>query len=115
MENIFGEDDTKLIADSHKAAIDFIEKTVKKEKLNCDFERLNGYLFLHPTDENESLKKELEAATRAGIKVTENDRVPGMTIKGKCLCFPEQAQFHPMKYLKGLCDVIVKKFQICSC
>ena len=110
LENIFGEADTKLIAESHKAAIDFIENTVKKEKINCEFERLNGYLFLDPSDEKESLKKELEAASKAGIKVGEMDRVPGLlSDEGRCLCFSDQAQFHPMKYLKGLTYAIEQK------
>lgn len=110
LENIFGEEDTQLIAESHIAAIDFIENTVKKEKINCEFERLNGYLFLHPSDEKRSLDKELEAASRAGIKVIDTDNVPGLvTDEGRCICFPEQAQFHPLKYLKGLCAIIEQK------
>ncbi|MDP1744611.1 MAG: FAD-dependent oxidoreductase, partial [Bacteroidota bacterium] len=110
LENIFGEEDTQLIAESHIAAIDFIENAVIKEKINCEFERLNGYLFLHPSDEKESLDKELEAASRAGIKVIDTDHVPGLvTDEGRCICFPEQAQFHPLKYLKGLCAIIEQK------
>jgi len=110
LENIFGVEDTKLIAASHKEAINFIENTIKKEKINCEFERLNGYLFLHPSDDKESLKKEVKAASLAGIEVKENDSVPGLiTDEGKCICFPGQAQFHPMKYLKALCEVIVQK------
>ena len=78
LEFIYGEEDTKLIADSHKAAIDFIEKTIGDERISCDFERLDGYLFLHPSDKPESLQKEYAAALRAGMSVTQADTVPGL-------------------------------------
>ena len=110
LENIYGKEDTRLIADSHKAAIDKIQQTVRKESINCQFERVPGYLFLHPTDKKDSLKEEYEAATRAGVAVKELSSVPGMLHQsGPCLEFPDQAQFHPLLYLQGLCDAIVKK------
>lgn len=106
LERIFGKEKTKLIAQSHMDAIDFVEKTVQKEHIDCGFERVNGYLFLHPSDKPESLEKELAAASNAGIQVGELNVAPGMPKSGKCLCFYNQAQFHPLRYLKGLCKVI---------
>jgi glycine/D-amino acid oxidase-like deaminating enzyme/nitrite reductase/ring-hydroxylating ferredoxin subunit len=109
MEENFGLEKTKLIAESHQAAIDFVERTIKKENIDCDFDRVNGYLFLHPTDRSESLKKELEAATRAGISIKELEEVPCVPAEGNCLCFSNQAQIHPVKYLMGLCKAIEEK------
>jgi glycine/D-amino acid oxidase-like deaminating enzyme/nitrite reductase/ring-hydroxylating ferredoxin subunit len=109
LEFIFGEEDMKLIAESHKAAIDFVENTIQAEKINCQFERLDGYLFLHPSDKPESLNKELDAARRAGISVAMTDSVPGLqNYEGPCLKFSNQAQFHPLLYIQGLCDAIIK-------
>ncbi len=112
LEKMFGDEKTKLIAESHKSAIDFIERAVKRENIKCDFERVNGYLFLHPTDDVESLGKEYKAATKAGIAVEELERVPGMAnYYGPCLRFLNQAQFHPLKYIKALCEVIQQNNQ----
>jgi glycine/D-amino acid oxidase-like deaminating enzyme len=69
LESIFGNDGAKLIASSHSYAVDFIERTVEKENIQCDFERLDGYLFLHPTDDEKNLDKEFEAAQKAGLNV----------------------------------------------
>src|SRR6187399_2628699 len=66
LAKVFGEEKTKLIAESHQMAIDFVERTVKIEQIDCDFERLTGYLFLHPSDEKESLDKELAAGRKVG-------------------------------------------------
>ncbi len=109
LEKTFGEEKTKLIAESHKVAIDFVEATVKKENIDCGFERVNGYLFLHPTDEKDALDRELIAAQKAGVEIEELDQAPGMLRKEKCLCFFNQAHFHPLKYLNGLVKAIEDK------
>ncbi len=105
-EKIFGEEKTKLIAESHQLAIDFVENTVKKEEINCGFERIDGFLFLHPSDEKDSLEKELEATLKAGVQISLIDEVPGLLKKQRGLRFMNQAQFHPLKYLQGLCKAI---------
>ncbi len=109
LERIFGEEKTKLIAESHKIAIDFVEETVKKENIDCGFERVNGYLFLHVSDKDDSLKKELKAALNAGLEINELDVVPGILKSEKALRFLNQAQFDPLKYLNGLCKAIEQK------
>jgi glycine/D-amino acid oxidase-like deaminating enzyme/nitrite reductase/ring-hydroxylating ferredoxin subunit len=108
LEKYFGKEKVKLIADSHTAAIDFIENVVNEEKIDCDFIRLDGYLFLHPTDKLKTLEDELLATREAGIPTTLLSEVPGIPFeKGPCLRYPAQAQFHPMKYLRGLADAII--------
>lgn len=109
LETIFGEEKTKLIAESHQIAIDFVEDTVRKESIDCGFERVNGYLFLHPSDKTDSLQREFDAATRAGLKVALMDQAPGLLTSEKCLCFSGQAQFHPLNYLTGLVKAIEAK------
>ncbi len=109
LERMFGKDNAKLIASSHSEAIDFIENVIEKEKIECEFKRVNGYLFLHPSDEPSSLDKELKACNEAGLNVEIVDEVPGMTDSiGPCLRFSDQAKFHPMKYLHGLYKVITE-------
>src|SRR6476619_6491579 len=46
LERLHGERGSRLAAESHKAAVDRIEQIVSEEKIDCDFERLDGYLFL---------------------------------------------------------------------
>ncbi|MEO6304905.1 MAG: FAD-dependent oxidoreductase [Bacteroidia bacterium] len=107
LQKMFGDEKTKLVAESHKTAIDFIERATRREHIDCDFERVDGYLFLHPSDDVESLGKEFEAAENAGVEVEKLERVPGMEkYYGPCLRFANQAQFHPLKYIKALCEVI---------
>ena len=71
LEKLHGEKGAYLTAESHTAAINKIESIVNEEKIEYDFEKLDGFLFLDSTDKKESLDKELEATHRVGIKSTE--------------------------------------------
>jgi len=70
LERLHGREGARLAAASHGAAIDTIEAIVRQEGISCDFERLDGYLFLSPGDSSSILDAELEAAHRAGSPVS---------------------------------------------
>jgi glycine/D-amino acid oxidase-like deaminating enzyme/nitrite reductase/ring-hydroxylating ferredoxin subunit len=103
-ERLFGERGSRLIAESHTSAIDKIEEIVRDERIECDFERVDGYLFVPPDCSMAILEKEIAAARRAGLHdVQWVDRAPIKDFDtGPCLRFPRQAQFDPLKYLEGL-------------
>jgi len=107
VERLHGEHGARLVAESHTAAIDRIEANIRDEGIDCDFERLDGYLFLTPGESQEVLNRELEAARRAGLTDVEMlGRAPLTFFTCPCLRFPRQGQFHPLKYLAGLTRAI---------
>jgi glycine/D-amino acid oxidase-like deaminating enzyme/nitrite reductase/ring-hydroxylating ferredoxin subunit len=112
LEQVHGIEGSRIAADSHTAAINLIESIVNEEKIDCDFEKLDGFLFLDPSDKKESLDRELEATHSAGINTTElisRASLPHFDT-GPCLRFPNQAQFQPLKYLRGLSQAIVHHY-----
>jgi glycine/D-amino acid oxidase-like deaminating enzyme/nitrite reductase/ring-hydroxylating ferredoxin subunit len=108
LEKIHGQEITRLAAQSHTAAIDRIESIVDSEAIDCEFQRLDGFLFTPPNRSSRILKRELDAAHRAGLHTVEMiDRAPISSFDtGPCLRFPRQAQFHPLKYLTALVEAI---------
>ncbi|HKR06301.1 MAG TPA: FAD-dependent oxidoreductase [Bacteroidia bacterium] len=106
LEKTFGAHIAQLAADSHSAAIDWVENTVNEHHIKCNFKRVDGYLFLHPSDTSETLEKEYAATKSAGLMNEMSDTIPGIAAEeGKrCIKFQNQAQFHIMFYLKGLAD-----------
>lgn len=107
LENIFGEEAIKLAAESHSEAIDEIENIVTSLGIDCSFKRVNGYLFLHENDKEESLDKEFQATQKAGLSTTLLGRTPGIKDEMlRCLAFNNQAQFHILHYLKGLANAV---------
>jgi glycine/D-amino acid oxidase-like deaminating enzyme/nitrite reductase/ring-hydroxylating ferredoxin subunit len=110
LEELHGEDGLRLAAESHTAAIDMIEMVVKRESIHCDFQRLDGYLFLSPGESSDVLDRELQAVRRAGIADVELLARPPFDSYdlGPCLRFPRQAQFHPLKFLAALSRAIAR-------
>lgn len=108
LERLFGEEGSRLAAQSHTAAIDRVEAIVHEEKIDCEFERVDGYLFIPPDGRMKVLEDELPATHRAGLtEVRRVERAPLESFDtGPCLHFPRQAQFHPLKYLTGLARAI---------
>ena len=107
LERMHGETGARLAAESHTEAIDRIETIVKEEAIDCGFERLDGYLFVPPGDSKKILDDEFDAAKRAGLRLEKVERAPLPSYDtGPALRFPQQAQFHPLKYLAGLARAI---------
>jgi glycine/D-amino acid oxidase-like deaminating enzyme/nitrite reductase/ring-hydroxylating ferredoxin subunit len=110
LERLHGERGAQLAAESHSAAIDAIERIVREEAIDCDFTRLDGYLFEPDDGDPENIDRELDAAHRAGLSGVEKvPRAPLPFDTGPALRFPRQAQFHPLKYLRALAAAIVRR------
>ncbi len=110
MERLHGQEGSRLAAQSHTAAIERIEYIVAQEHIDCDFEHVDGYLFLAPGHKSSMLDDELAAAHRAGLRDVERLlRAPLESFDtGPCLRFPRQGQFHPLKYMAGLAAAITR-------
>lgn len=104
LEKLFGEDGARCAAQSHAAAVDEIERTCERERIDCGFARVDGYLVRGEGDHRDAiLGREYEAARRAGLDVERVLAAPGaLAVFGEALRFPNQARFHVVEYLAGL-------------
>lgn len=104
-----GKEYAKKYLEANEKAINNIERIVDKEKIDCDFERENAYVFTKKETEVDKLKDEQKAVDKINrglckfVKITE---LP-MEISG-AIEFENQAKFHPLKYGYGLADCILK-------
>lgn len=110
LERLHGEGGARVAAASHTAAIAWIEAMASEIGGSCEFERLDGYLFVPPGGDPGVLDRELAAAHRAGLTLVE--RLPCAPLStfdtGPCLRFPDQAQIHPLHYMAGLATALKK-------
>ena len=106
---VHGEEHARHIVQRHAAAINRVEQIVQLERIDCDFERVTGYLFLGPDEKEDLIDREYEAARLMGLSdVKKLTRAPiADWNSGPVLAFPMQAQFHVLKYLAGLSAAIV--------
>jgi glycine/D-amino acid oxidase-like deaminating enzyme/nitrite reductase/ring-hydroxylating ferredoxin subunit len=100
----FGNDHAQAAWDAGAAAIDEIERIVQEEEIQCEFTRAPGYLHAwvdgFSEEEISSLKKEASLSGKLGFGATYLERVPYFSAPG--VRFPNQAKFHPRKYLRSL-------------
>ncbi|QDK46541.1 hypothetical protein DOM22_15875 [Bdellovibrio sp. ZAP7] len=108
---IHGEETTRMFYQSHRAAISLIEKIARDENIECDFHRVNGYLFLSPEHQPSYLAKEFEAAILAGAEAVKlsSDFPEAFFKTGPAIRFENQGQIHPLKFTRGLIGAIEKK------
>ena len=92
---------------SQAASITRIETIQAAEGIDCDFRRVDGFLFPGPKTEQSVIEEEHKASQAAGMPV---HYAKGVPLKGqentRSLRYPNQATFHPTKYLRGLVKCI---------
>jgi glycine/D-amino acid oxidase-like deaminating enzyme/nitrite reductase/ring-hydroxylating ferredoxin subunit len=112
IEKVHGPEGVRLAAESHGAAINRIQQIVQLESIDCDFERIDGYLLSNEPGNSEELKLDAAAAERAGMSdIALVERAPIASFDtGTALRFPSQGQFHILKYLSGVAEAITNKY-----
>lgn len=109
LESTVGREGSRLAADSHRTAIDTIEAICAEEGIDCQFERVDGYLFASKKGDESEIRMECDAASRAGFHDLElQAQSPYKNFDQLTLRFPRQAQFEPLSYLKGLAQALMR-------
>ena len=109
IEKVHGHDGARLAAESHRSAVDRIEAICREERIDCEFERVDGYLCAAAPGDAALIDAETDAARRAGVIVERVGKVPGLAVQPSAAArFPNQGQFHPLKYVAGLARAIVR-------
>ena len=103
MAKVRGQDLAKGFYRSQAAAITHIEQIQMEEAIDCEFRRLDGYLFQGRRQPADVIDKELDAVRAVGAPV---ERLVGVPLAGcadrHVLRYADQATYHPLKYLAGL-------------
>src|SRR3954452_1107748 len=110
MINIRGEKMSRLFYESQAAAVDRIEEIQQRESVDCDFRRLDGYLFQALNTDSKIIEDELEAVRKVGAPVHRLVGIPFSHCERQhVLRYPRQGTFHPLKYLKDLAAIIERR------
>lgn len=112
--SVRGESAARGFQASQQAAVDRIETHVRELGIDCDFRRLDGFLFpaadMAWEKASETCDEEFDAAVKAGAQVEKSRGVPFDGFDAApVLRFPDQATFHPLKYLRALLEDFGKR------
>jgi glycine/D-amino acid oxidase-like deaminating enzyme/nitrite reductase/ring-hydroxylating ferredoxin subunit len=95
---------------SQAASITRIETIAASESIDCDFRRVDGFLFPDAQTEQSDMEEEYEASRAAGMPVEYAEGVPLNGYESaRSLRYRQQARFHPTKYLQGLVRCIKQR------
>lgn len=102
----FGEDSALAYGRANQEAIDTIESLVEDHGIDCDFFRTQSYVYSRIGKQADRLRQEAEAARELGLPAEFVDDVPLPFDTAGGVKFENQAQFHPLRYLRVLSDSI---------
>lgn len=98
----FGEEKARQYAKANELAIRKYREIIEEEKIDCDFEEKDAYVY--SLKEVENLEDECKAAKKLGIDAEMVSEV-SLPLKVKmALKFKNQAQFNPLKFLKPISE-----------
>lgn len=106
--NMYGKEAARLISYSHQKAIDIVEKIIRKNKIECDFRRCSNYIYAIDENAINDLKEEGKTAKNLGISMQFKKNDLKFRNYGY-LELPNQAKFHPLKYLSSIAKIIDKQ------
>ncbi len=96
----FGDDKASLYIKSQREAIDSVIHIVDNEKIDCDLEKVDSYLYTNQNKEIDKLKKLENFLGKCGINIKEKDI---NFIDSKYLFGVDGTYlFHPIKFIHGL-------------
>lgn len=99
LESKFGAEGARLVRVSSRDAMATIRRLAGNA--DCGIERVKGYLFTEEQHQVAALESELAAAARAGALV-DRSQTPLPFATQAALCFSDQLQIEPLKYLDAL-------------
>lgn len=103
----FGDEQAALVWQAGAHAIDIIESIVNELEIDCQFRRVSGYLhesIQAKKDESADLEHDAELAKKLGFPAVFVPNIPYFNRPG--VMFPEQAKFHPLKYVMAVAAAI---------
>ncbi|MBR2240647.1 MAG: FAD-dependent oxidoreductase [Clostridia bacterium] len=109
LENENGIEFARKYLESNEEGIKLAEQIIKEEKINCDYEKKDAYVFSTNESEKEKIMEELDTLNRIGYdaEFVENVNIPVEKITG-AIKFKNQAQFNSRKYTLGLFKILKK-------
>ena len=107
--NSFDFETAKGYLDSNEEAIKLVSQIVEKEKIDCDFSYQDSYVYTCQKSNVQKIVDEVSAITSLGLKAEYVTECPLPFNIEAGIKFPNQAQFHPRKYLLNLLSVLETK------
>ncbi|MFT4415073.1 FAD-dependent oxidoreductase [Fredinandcohnia humi] len=105
----YGNNTARLYYEANMNALRFIQKTVEEHKIDCDFKVQDAYLYSTTDEYAQKIKTEADAYEKLGIDGGIVESIPFDIEVKNAIVMKNQAQFHPVKYLAHLIQIIKER------
>ena len=109
LSRMHGKQATREIAESHLRALAHLERVANAYEIECEFQRVSGFLCAADDKQTSLLAHEYQAAREAGIHCQMIRRPPWPIARGPALHVPNQAQFDALAFLTGVVRALRQK------
>jgi len=106
IRRMHGEEATAAYARASLEAIDWIEREVRERAIDCGWERLPDVTWAADERQVAAVEQEADAARAAGLDVRATSDAPLPFAVAAAVALERQAQFHPVRYLRALAQLI---------
>ncbi len=104
-----GKKKAKLYYDANKQAMQFIKNTINELQIACDYLQQDAIIYSTTKAYEDKIRKEASAYKQLDIDGQLVKEIP-LNIKiENAIVMKEQAQFHPLKFLSALLNVLIEK------
>jgi glycine/D-amino acid oxidase-like deaminating enzyme len=101
-----GENTAKVYADANQQALQQIIQLIKKEKIDCDLELDDNYVFTTDTNQVNKFKAEAKTAAKLGLPATFQTKSDLPFKIMAAIKFSGQAKFNAQKYVLALAGLV---------
>ncbi len=112
LESNFNDKISKMYFDSQIDAIKLIKDIIKSEKIECDLEKCDSYIFTKTKKNIKKIKKEANILTSWGVKCQNVTTLPILFPIEYGICVNDTYTFHPLKYINSLKKILDSKIDI---
>ncbi len=109
MSEIYDDKTAKLVWQSGEKAVDEFERIIEEEGIDCEFVRCPNFIFANSKKQFEELKDEYQEYRRLKIKAELHPDPTALNFRNYgYIEVPNQAKFHPAKFLFALAEKAAK-------
>ncbi len=97
-----GAEKARLYLDANEKALDAFRRLCSKDEIPCDFEEKPSYTY--SLQNPRVIEQELSALESIGFSAEFAEALPLPFSVAGAVCFPRQAQFHPLKFIASIAE-----------
>jgi glycine/D-amino acid oxidase-like deaminating enzyme len=106
LQQRLGPKTARLYGEAYETAVDLVASIVRKEKIRCDWQRDDNYVYTADPAQVQHLRQEAKTAAALGLPATFETSLPLPFETAGAVKFANQGKFNAQKYLLGLARAI---------